>query len=480
MILFKCTKCGAVMDAQDEYAGCQAACTYCGTEQQIPAESDPSCVLVFTESSPATGTPMTAAELHVRIEEGTVRPSDLIWAEGMWQPLNAVFELPDQGNDGDLREDIPELATAFEELSPVSGAEKLPRLRRKKGHPAGDPAIAARGAEAGPKATGLRRYSQTAAAVLVLLIGFFCALKVVNASLGRTATLVVRNGTGDRVAVTLPGGKKANIPPDGHTVAGEIAVAVHGGHRLSYVAAAEGAVPETMNVTLAPKCVTVAGLGEAQFMLLTADFVPAGLAQRTEEACQGLKRQLAAGESPLALNQFYARLDQFLKESLVEYSPLHCFTEKDYRLDFYLANTTASVHPFKPAGDGDRRQILLPPTGATFQVQNDKFTFNAELKLTAATVSVKGLNMILFDKLAAGGDATLTFARDARNDVTATLLMARKENFSHGGRSLAGQWCLKASCTNGAWQWRWELVEGASAQGRTLLVVSPGQPPRFP
>ena len=118
MILFKCIKCGAVIDAQDEYVGCQAACTYCGAEQEIPTASDPSCVLVFTESSPPTGTPMTAAELHVRIDEGTVRPSDLIWSDGMWQPLNAVFELPEPKEIAGHREEVPELAVAFEELPP--------------------------------------------------------------------------------------------------------------------------------------------------------------------------------------------------------------------------------------------------------------------------------------------------------------------------------------------------------------------------
>ncbi len=479
MILFKCAKCGAVIDAQDEYAGCQAACTYCGAEQEIPAATDPSCVLVFTESSPATGTPMTAAELHVRIEEGTVRPSDLIWSDGMWQPLDAVFELPERPDESALREDVPELATAFEELAPLGGAEKLPRLRRRKGRVGVAAIKAAEGAPTG-RAGRLRRHAKTALAVIVLLIGAFCALKVVNVSMGRTATLVVRNDTADRVSVSLPGGKKADIAPGGSAVAAEIAVAVKGGGRLSWTAAAEGASRETVNITLAPKCVTVVGLGEAQFPLLAADFDPAALGEVAQEACQAFRQQLAAAEMPQAVAALCTRADQCLKDALVEYSPLHCFTEKECRLDLYLASASSGVRPFKPAVDGDRRQILLPPTGSTFAVQDDKFVFSAELKLASASVAVKGVAVALPGDFKIGGDGVLSLTRSLRNDIDAFLLMNAPVKLSLDGKEFNGRWCLEAHCVSGNWRCEWRLLPRADVKDKPLVVAAPGQRPRLP
>jgi len=87
MILFRCERCGRAFRVEDRFAGGAADCEHCGHHIRIPQESDPDVVLVFKAGESEEGTPLTRTQVAEAFERGLLRPTDLIFENGMWRPL---------------------------------------------------------------------------------------------------------------------------------------------------------------------------------------------------------------------------------------------------------------------------------------------------------------------------------------------------------------------------------------------------------
>ncbi|MBO4512446.1 MAG: hypothetical protein J5746_06740 [Victivallales bacterium] len=90
-ILFKCKVCGRACVAGAPGEECACAC---GALQAAPQASEEDCALVYKDGYPNEGLPITLGELGKQIAEGNFVPLDLIFYNGIWQPLNMVFEIP--------------------------------------------------------------------------------------------------------------------------------------------------------------------------------------------------------------------------------------------------------------------------------------------------------------------------------------------------------------------------------------------------
>ncbi|MBQ7176876.1 MAG: hypothetical protein IJS08_05605, partial [Victivallales bacterium] len=115
-ILFKCKVCGraCVAGAPGEECSC-----VCGALDTAPQASDADCALVYKDGYPNEGLPITLGELGKQIAEGNFVPLDLIFYNGIWQPLNMVFDIPAtpdvEVSSGD------EIALKWKELPAVEG-----------------------------------------------------------------------------------------------------------------------------------------------------------------------------------------------------------------------------------------------------------------------------------------------------------------------------------------------------------------------
>ena len=142
MILFRCS-CGAGYGVDNRYAGGTAQCEQCGQRVPIPAESDPSVLLIYKAGQDAEGAPMARDEVERALLTGELASSDLIWHENTWYPLRDFLgdqmddAAPHPSGDGNAKA----LEEVIGELEPMHIAvtvedekrEETPAPKRKRG-----------------------------------------------------------------------------------------------------------------------------------------------------------------------------------------------------------------------------------------------------------------------------------------------------------------------------------------------------------
>jgi len=116
-------------------AGANATCSVCGNTVQIPAESDPNCVLVYFNGCEENGEALTMEELGERVNAGQLTAEDLVWQGDAWHPLGEIYSVsaaPPAPRESDLelamhQQDLPAIQPSSGKADAVpTKAAKVP------------------------------------------------------------------------------------------------------------------------------------------------------------------------------------------------------------------------------------------------------------------------------------------------------------------------------------------------------------------
>ncbi len=191
MIVFKC-ECGVPTSASAEAAGQACTCPACGKPCQVPAQSDPDCVLIYKSGLPETGQVITTDALTDQVAKGELKAYDLIHYDNEWRPLDDIFEMPavapvvaDEGAG-------PEIAVHFAELPPIPGHVSLKKNCLRNGWKA--LVLWQRRQRAVKHKPIWQRICYYLLVLIVLALGYYLGIgKIINYALGRPCYVAVFN-----------------------------------------------------------------------------------------------------------------------------------------------------------------------------------------------------------------------------------------------------------------------------------------------
>ena len=425
MVLFKCGKCGRILQAQDADAGAEMQCASCGTAQPVPPASDPDCHLIYSETAPEPTFAVTDEQFAALIADKKLGADDLMYHEGGWKQLGSLYELPLKELPA-VNQDQPEIAVALRELKPLDGFPKLPRKGggwfgwfSKKGA-----AAASSGPEeAVPLGRRILNWCKVALALAVVCYGVYRAMLIYNYFNKKFASVAVYNQTAKPMYFTRDGNESEprlvsptspgvftdiNVPWSWHT-----SLDYWPGDGKSLGMPAKPADHKTVKVPVAPMQDTVVNLeGAGKFHSLSKD------AKQTLEATEPLPKeykdmllkQLNANQAPEAAREILdAVLAKVAEPQFVAVTGVF-FHEREFRFD--LLNIGDGDRKPRPAPKADdKRPYLVPPTevrlpmkGGALRMIKAKEDVEVPVSLPRTTLSPAG-NQI-------SGNFTLTIRRD--------------------------------------------------------------------
>ncbi len=275
----------------------------CGAVMEAPAASESDCVLVYKDGFPNEGLPITLDELGRQVAAGGFVPLDLIHYNGIWQPLNMVFNMPEQPEiKVDTRDEI---ALKWKELRPAPGFAssgsvnmggikgvlndlwhwflRMRKFRYK---------------------TPMQKIAYVLAfLVLAFLLYTFLVGKLLNRILWRPAYVAVYNSGDSELKARLMG-RKLNIAPGNVGVFQDLFVSFPGSHTLK-LNGADG--KKSIRVPVRPDFDVLVNPGGSG-AIGEYDLAECGKMSLDTAVVKKLSRQIASLSGPDALNEVLREL----------------------------------------------------------------------------------------------------------------------------------------------------------------------------
>ncbi|MBO7742358.1 MAG: hypothetical protein J6S21_07380 [Victivallales bacterium] len=375
--------------ASEAQADSSVQCRHCGNNIPVPSQSDPDCCLIFREGDEGAGIALSVESVPQRIADGQLRPYDLMLSNGVWHPLDELYDLTDYlPPPPAMNEDEPELAISFRERTPVRGFKRLPKWKTVPGQPGSNAAL-----------KRLMLWIKVIAALTVLALGALAALYLRNYINSDFACLQTRNHTGKTIAVLVEKSERGEVTvkPGDHTNFNNLLLAFAGKQKIKYRIVGEG---DGKYVSVKAHCVpgqhTMAVIGTAAMSLyrnlpqITQEEIP------TQAELNLLADQISQGKKPDAALKTAEALGKRLKGLFIRTEQKQEYSSAEYNLQFccVVAGNRNAAQP------DENLPAVIPPASTDVRTRSAticlldghrKFKISGELPQRKYTVNGKSL-----------------------------------------------------------------------------------------